>query len=380
MATTATSPLLPDHAIVQRIFDHIDHGTTDLGPGRARVPVEHYRSAERLQAELDVLRRTATPFCPSAALAEPGAYVAREAAGTPLVVVRGRDGVARGFRNACRHRGTQLASGAGCAKAFVCAYHGWTYGLDGHLQHVPHEHGFPGLDTSRLGLVPVEVVERAGLVWVTQRSGAAGAATLDGLPELIPAGHRLVGSSQQDIPVNWKIMMDGFLEGYHIRFTHRETFYPVQYDNLNVIETFGRHQRVTYPYRSIEKLRALPPDERRVDGRVLTYVYHLFPNVILATFPEQLRLVAVEPLRTDLSRLFSYTTTSRPPADERGSAEIARATGFANAGGLEDAAVALGIQQGLASDANEFFELGRFEAAVATFHRSLDQAIAEVHA
>ncbi len=78
--------------------------------------------------------------------------------------MRGNDGQVRAFRNACRHRGTQLTSGAGCEKAFVCPYHGWTYGLDGALRHVPHEYGFLGLDKSERGLVPVECVEQNGIV------------------------------------------------------------------------------------------------------------------------------------------------------------------------------------------------------------------------
>jgi phenylpropionate dioxygenase-like ring-hydroxylating dioxygenase large terminal subunit len=373
---TARTALLDDQAIVQRIFDHIDRGTTDLGEP-ARIPVEHYRDPQRLAAELAVLRRAPTPFCPSAALPEAGSFVARDAAGVPLLAVRTREGRVRAFRNACRHRGTQLAYGDGCSKAFVCRYHGWTYDLDGALQHVPHEHGFPQLDKQRFGLVPVEAVERSGLVFVTQNAPALRDARLDDLPPLIPAGHRLLASSEQELAANWKIAMDGFLEGYHIRFTHRDTFYPVQFDNLTVVETFGRNHRVTFPYRSIAKLRDLPPAERRVDGRVLTYVYHLFPNVIVATFPEQIRMVAVEPLAVDRSRFVSYTLTA-DSTERRGDGELRRATEFANAGAIEDGAVSLAIQHGLASGANEFFELGRFEAALAHLHRTLDEAITEV--
>jgi phenylpropionate dioxygenase-like ring-hydroxylating dioxygenase large terminal subunit len=339
------------------------------------VPVEHYRAPERLAAELAVFRRYPTPFCPSAALPEPGSYAARDAAGTPLLAVRGKDGKVRAFRNACRHRGTQLAGGSGCAKAFVCPYHGWTYGLDGHLQHVPHEHGFPGLDKNTLGLVPVETVELRGLVFVTQDKPELPGARLDELPPLIPPDLRLLQVTEQEVAANWKILMDALLEGYHIRFTHRDTFYPVQFDNLNVVETFGRNHRVTFPYRSIAKLRAVPPPERRVDGRVLTYVYHLFPNVTVVTFPEQVRMIALEPLATDRMKFVTYTVTTRGDHDAEGMTELKRATDFSNDGAAEDGAVALAIQRGLASGANEFFEFGRFEGAISHFHRTLDEAI-----
>src|SRR5262249_59115777 len=130
-------------------------------------------------------------FCPSAAVPETGSYVARDAAGTPILAVRGSDGQVRAFRNACRHRGTQLAAGAGCEKAFVCRYHGWTYGLDGRLRHVPDEHGFPGLDKSTRGLVPVATVERHGLVFVTQEQPAFDL-DVDDLPPVIAPTLRLL--------------------------------------------------------------------------------------------------------------------------------------------------------------------------------------------
>ena len=91
--------LLDEPAIAQRVLDHIDHKTTDLSDQCWREPVVNYCSPARLQAELEqVFRRTPTPFCPSAALPEPGSYVARDAAGTPILAVRGDDGVVRAFR------------------------------------------------------------------------------------------------------------------------------------------------------------------------------------------------------------------------------------------------------------------------------------------
>jgi hypothetical protein len=40
-----------------------------------------------------------------------------------------------------------------------------------------------------------------------------------------------------------------------------------------------------FPYRAVERLRTLAPAERTAEGK-LTYVYHLFPNVMVATFPQ----------------------------------------------------------------------------------------------
>ena len=158
-----------DAELLDHIFEHIDNSTTDLGDEEWFEPVENYASQARFDAERRLMRRLPIPFCPVAALPEPGSYVARSSAGVPIVVVRDLQGTIRAFRNACRHRGMQLADGTGCTKIFRCNYHGWAYRLDGQLEYVPHEHGFPDLDKSSNGLVPVHSVDiQSGLVFVTQ--------------------------------------------------------------------------------------------------------------------------------------------------------------------------------------------------------------------
>jgi phenylpropionate dioxygenase-like ring-hydroxylating dioxygenase large terminal subunit len=291
-------------------------------------------------------------------------------------VVRGNDGQVRAFRNACRHRGTQLASGAGCEKAFVCPYHGWTYDLDGALRHVPHEHGFLGLDKATRGLVPVACEEHSGLVFVTQVPDAT--IVPEDLPMLVDPQWQLLAASEREIPANWKIFAEGFLEGYHIRETHPQTFFPLQFDNLNVVETFGRNSRIAFPYQAINKLRGVPPEARSVDGK-LTYVYHLFPNVMVATFPANRFVVVLEPLTIDRTLLITYVLAAPGdgPSPSPRMSEAARLRGveLVDAGAAEDRAVTCAIQSGLASDANEFLEFGRFEGAIAHFHRGLHAAI-----
>jgi phenylpropionate dioxygenase-like ring-hydroxylating dioxygenase large terminal subunit len=372
MATT--NQLRDDATVIERVFDHIDHETTDLGETTWREPVENYRSEARFAAERDaVLRRLPVGFCPSAALPEAGSYVARAAAGTPIIAIRGNDGKVRALRNACRHRGAELAAGAGCAKAFVCRYHGWTYGTDGRLRHVPHEHGFPGLDKAARGLVTLKTAEVGGVVFVTQSAPGADA-NLKDLPDLIPPRYRLVSSSDLDVPANWKIAVEGFLEGYHIRTTHAQTFYPVQFDNLNVIETFGPNNRVTFPYRAVNKLRSVPRAERSVDGK-LTYVYHLFPNVMVATFPGRIILVVLEPVAVDRTRFVTYALSDRDARDDEAQSALKRGSDLVDRGGAEDREIICGIQRSLDSGANEFFEFGLFEGAIGHFHRVLQAAI-----
>ena len=367
--------LADDPSVVARILDHIDNRSTDRGAEVWHEPVENYRSEARLGIELmQVLRRTPTPFCPSAALPDAGSYVARTAAGVPLIAVRDKDGVARVFRNACRHRGMSLADGTGCKRVLVCPYHAWTYELDGRLRGVPHEDGFPGLDKRSHGLVPVPSFEDQGLVWVTQEGPAPAKSPWAELDGLVTSAQRLAGMSETDVAANWKIVTEGFLEGYHLQSLHADTFFPIQFDNLNVIEQFGPNSRVTFPYRRVNKLRDVEPGERSADG-VLTYVYHLFPNAMLITFSKNTTMVVVEPTGVDRCRLVNYTLTHRDPSKGADAEALERDLHFIDAGTVQDREAAAAIQRGLASGANESFQFGLFESAIVHFHRTLHGAI-----
>ena len=382
MNSPRKSPLLSDAEVIDRVFSHIDNGTTDEGDLLWQEPTSNYHSQERLDAELQLMRQVPTVFCPSAALPDPGSYVARSAAGTPLVVVRGNDGIVRGFRNACRHRGMQVAQGSGCAKVLVCSYHGWAYQLDGKLSHIPHDRGFPQVEKDNFSLVPVTVEERHGLVFVTQDE-PVGRGTLENLFDLISPEQELFEASEKIDDVNWKLNAEATLEGYHIKPTHPETFYPYGYDNLTVVELFGLNSRVTFPFRRIEKLRDVPREARRIDGLV-TYTYQLYPNVTVAVLSSHTSISIAEPLSPTRTRFITYRLTNRDSGDSSESQEqkLARAkrdSSFVAEQGLkEDQAAVQAIQMGLQSGANEHFTYGRFETGIAHFHKTLTDGLAKL--
>jgi phenylpropionate dioxygenase-like ring-hydroxylating dioxygenase large terminal subunit len=373
---TIPQTFMDDQAMVERVLAHVRAGTTDLGDEVWREPVENYRSEERFQREIALLRRLPVPFCPSAALREPGAFVARSAAGAPILAVRGEGGQVRAFRNACRHRGAEVASGTGCARTFVCPYHGWTYGLDGRLQRVHQESGFPDLDKGAHGLVPVRAQERSGIVFVTQSEEADEHDPGEGLPELIGQDQEVIDTHDNETDVNWKISIEGAIEGYHIRFGHPDTFYPYGYDNLNIVEHCGRNSRVTFPFRRIEKLADVPAAERQIEGRV-TYVYHLFPNALVTVLSHHTILVVLEPIAPGRTRSVAYSLAHT--GGDAAAAETAKrdASFVTQTGAPEDRALAESVQRNVASEANEFFTFGHFESAIVHFHKNLQAALDE---
>jgi choline monooxygenase len=378
VSRSAEALVADDVQIVRRVLAHIDAGTTDEGEAW-REPVENYLDPERFADELRLLRSLPSVFIPSAAIPSPGDHAERVCFGTPLCAVRGNDGRARVFRNACRHRGMAVVEGAGCSHALVCRYHGWTYRLDGSLAHVPHADAFPDLNSSARGLVEVRSEEVDGLIVIgavdpNAAQNEAMAALSDGSSwrdKLLPA-QRLVSENSVELQINWKVLMEQFLEGYHIRSTHRDTFFPVQYDDLNVVETFGPNSRITFPFRNIERLRDRPESQWTIERRA-TFVYQLFPNAMLATFPDLVLVVVVDPIDVDHSRITTYRLSTPEIAEAR---HTEGGTALLQRGALEDNEMSAGVQRGLRAGANAFVEFGRHESAIGHFHAALDQRLA----
>src|SRR3954468_648200 len=384
MSTPTTTSVADDVEIVHRILAHIDAETTDEGEAW-REPVQNYVDPLRFTSELETLRSYPSVYLPSAAIPNAGDHAERTTFGVPLFAVRDRDGRVRVFRNSCRHRGMTLVEGPGCAHALVCRYHGWTYRLDGSLAHVPHDEAFPDLDMEGRGLVEVDSREVDGLIVIgplttpAPAADAAMAALTDGSPwrdKLLPA-ERLVAVRPTPRAMNWKVLVEQFLEGYHIRTTHKNTFYPLQYDDLNVVEAFGANSRITFPYKNIERLRGRPESTWIVGHRV-TYVYHLFPNVMVATFPNQVLVITIDPIDVDHTTVTVHAMVTSDVAKHVSANPdtVEGARSLLDAGGLEDNEMSEGVQRGLHAGANTFVEFGTHESAIGRFHANLDERLA----
>src|SRR6185436_1833980 len=158
---------------------------------------------------------------------EPHDFFTCELAGVPVIIARQPDRSLRAFLNVCRHRGCRVTfEEGGHRRSFTCPYHAWGYRADGTLATIPYEDGFAGLDRSAMGLVALPVQERHGLVWVVLTPGATidVAAHLGELDEELASygleGYVVERSTLLPAPFNWKLVVDGFLEVYHLRFLH----------------------------------------------------------------------------------------------------------------------------------------------------------------
>ena len=107
-------------------------------PFASTLPSSYYNEAGVLAAEnRNVFGRTWQLVGRAEQVHETGAFFTATVADEPLLIVRGSDGELRALSNVCRHRAGPVAKGEGKRNVLPCAYHGWTYGLDGSLLKTP---------------------------------------------------------------------------------------------------------------------------------------------------------------------------------------------------------------------------------------------------
>jgi phenylpropionate dioxygenase-like ring-hydroxylating dioxygenase large terminal subunit len=369
--------------LIIRALDHLAAGTTDRAEDSYRQPVDHYTAPDRLALERERLfGRVPLAIAHLSELAAAGDFVTRRVCDTPVLVTRDRAGRVGAFINVCRHRGTQVVEErCGRGKAgFACPYHAWSYGLDGALLAAPHAAaGFPGLEPgSAAGLVPLPTATAAGFVWISLDREATALDPLgplaDELGGLDLASHQAHDPRRIQLAQNWKLAIDGALETYHLRPTHRTTIYPLFVDNLGLVDVIGRHIRTVFPKRSIAGLR----DRPRADWRLRDHaniLYLLFPNTILLVEPDHAMVLHTYPTGTDACSLDSYALIPEPPVSDRARSYWAANMDVFYGAVAEDFAKGDSIQAGLRSGANQELLFGRFEHALAAFHRALAGAL-----
>lgn len=162
-------------------------------------------------------------------LGQPGDYVTTRLFEQNVIVMRGRDGVLRGFHNVCQHRAHELLEGRGNARTIVCPYHAWSYADDGRLLSARGLEKQPDFDASRFCLKPVRVdVLADAFVFFNLDPDARPLGELAGdldadLRAMLPAlpGYPAQALAEaRRIAANWKVVVDNFLECYHCAPAH----------------------------------------------------------------------------------------------------------------------------------------------------------------
>ncbi len=275
--------------LTRRTLAHAKAGTVPLAGSIKKVPAANYHDPDRWRVEMDrVFKRLPLVLGFSCEFAEPNSYKAMEVAGVPVLLTRTGDGPVRGFVNMCSHRGAVIVpEGTGTARRFTCPYHAWSYDGDGTLVGILDRDEFGEIDPTALGLTPLPVAERAGIVFggLTPNAELELDDFLCGYDEMLTlhgfADCTFVGSQSVEGP-NWKIAYDGYLDFYHLPILHKNTFGP-DYSNKAIYDAWGPHQRVSSPDQRMLTLEGLPEDQWP-DDLLTAGVWTIFPHASIAGF------------------------------------------------------------------------------------------------
>jgi phenylpropionate dioxygenase-like ring-hydroxylating dioxygenase large terminal subunit len=227
--------LTMDAATVERLksgmrFETERTAPPDGFPKLPLIPGGRYTDPAFLELEQQHLWRKSWLYaCHADEVPEPGSFYLFKRTGSPILVVRGKDGVVRAFFNTCRHRGAPLVKECkGKVDGLVCGYHGWTYSLDGRLVNLRDKRDFVGLDMNDYPLVPVRCEMFGNWIFVNEDLDAEPLLTHLGLmpeylDEIQPAQVRFIDRRSYPVKCNVKVLLDAFLEVYHLKSIHQST-------------------------------------------------------------------------------------------------------------------------------------------------------------
>jgi len=221
--------------------------------GNEDIPFARYISRDFYELEMKSLwSKTWQWACREEHIPAPGDYYVYDIGKYSVIVVRTQSGDVRGYINSCLHRGTKLKPSAseGNTKELRCPFHGWSWDLDGDLRHLPCEWDFKYIDQSQHQLPQVKVGIWGGFVFINLDPDAMQLEEyLDVLPEHARGAaleDRYVAAHiEKELPCNWKIASEAFLESYHVLETHPQMM-PANGDINSQYDIFGDHVNRVY--------------------------------------------------------------------------------------------------------------------------------------
>ena len=288
-------------------------------PLAAERPNAIFTGRERFDAEqARIFRRFPVPVTLEAVLPEPGSVVAIEAYGMPLLVSRARDGEVSVFINACQHKGTKLIEDCEVHKQgrITCPYHAWTYSIDGKLVGVARADMFQGLDKSQRGLKQLPSRVWGGVVYA-QLDGSepdfsnlseevADDFTALGIPDASVYGRKVF-----ELKANWKLVLEPFLEGYHVQRLHAASIGDLFVDAPSMVNAFGANIRQVSGRIGYDPAML---DESPGDNihKLVTHAYTAFPNLVVVTSQYYISAMILMPRDVDHTTVHYFMLTPEP--------------------------------------------------------------------
>lgn len=354
-----------------------------------RRPVEHFVSDDYWSVEREtIFRNKPIAIIPSAALPDPGTVMAHDGYGLPLLLTRDKQGKAHVFLNACTHKGAMLVEDCAARKSgtVTCPFHAWTFGLDGRLIGVPREETLADFDKKSRPLTELPSREEGGIVWAILNPKAEPDFSLlseqvtEDLTHLGLTKWQKYGYRRFELAANWKLVMEPFLEGYHVQRLHVNSIGPQGLnffdDIVPKVEQFGASIRqISGRGKFTPELLDDPTTNIR---SVVTIVYNLFPNTVVITSPYYISVMIIMPTETGKTNVDYYMLTETAPDNPK--AEELYAKSFAviqDVFGNEDFKASETCQRGLETGAIPDVIYTGMEEAIPRFYEGIEAVMDE---
>lgn len=347
----------------------------------ATQPASIFVSDARFAEEQESLfKKRAVPITLSALLHEPGMAVGHDGYGVPLIVTRDREGTARVFLNVCQHKGSKILEHCDPVKGgrLVCPYHAWTFGLNGKLVGAARPETFENLDKSQRGLAELPSREAGGFIWaMLDRNAAPDFSSIDddmvadmdafGIPDAHVYGRRTF-----DLNANWKLVLEPFLEGYHVQRLHAQSIGNLFADVPNVVDELGPN------IRQISGKLNFTPDCLDIPGenihKSVTHAYNLFPNGVVVTSPYYISVMILMPRAADRTVVELFNLTRVAPDNPKAEDLYKRSWDMVqHVFGNEDFRAATISHEGLATGAVDTVVYSGLEATIPQYYKILER-------
>jgi len=296
------------------------------------------------------------------AVAERGSYLMREIGPTSVFAIGGSDGIPRAFLNTCRHRGSRLLTETegSVRKRVQCPYHSWSYRLDGALRNAPSLRNEPDFDPSSLGLVPLDVVDWHGWIFVdSSGTGGAFADHVAGAEGIIDDYHpeqlHIVARHSYELACNCKVIAENYQECYHCSTIHPELSRispPTSGDNLDLAGMWMGGSMDLIPEADTMSLDGRSGGVAiaglsEVERRTVMYLVG-YPNLLVSLHPDYVMTHLMTPLAVDRTHVECVWAFPREIADQPGF-DPSYAVDFWDLTNRQDWAACESVQRGLSS-------------------------------